>query len=93
MILMVGRHRIVIRGDVHGVGFRWAARMLAERLHLCGTAKNRTDRSVEIIVEGEPDALREFESWCYSGPAGARVTTVEVDRETASGEFHGFVIV
>lgn len=90
---MVERHRIVIRGDVQGVGFRWAARALAERLHLYGTARNISDGSVEVVAEGTADALREFEAWCYSGPTGARVTAVEVTLEPARGVFRDFVIV
>lgn len=90
---IVEGRRIVVRGEVQGVGFRWTARALAERLHLRGTVRNASDGSVEVIAEGEPDALREFEAWCYSGPAGARITVVEVAREPAHGAFRDFVIV
>jgi acylphosphatase len=49
-----------IRGQVQGVGFRMAAKSLAQRLHLKGFARNLTDGSVEICAQGTKDQLEGF---------------------------------
>jgi len=89
---MQSRLRCTILGHVQGVGFRWAAAGKARDLGLSGLAQNLPDGAVEIIVEGSPDALREFEAWCYSGSKAASVVSVEVHREPAEGTFTGFSI-
>jgi acylphosphatase len=51
---------IVARGRVQGVGFRAAAKHLANRLHLQGYARNLADGSVEIYAQGKKDTLDQF---------------------------------
>jgi acylphosphatase len=81
-------------GRVQGVGFRWWARRRAEALGLTGWVMNADDeRSVELVAEGEPERLDEFERFLNIGPDGARVERVEARREPASGEFDRFGIV
>lgn len=86
------RCRIIVTGTVQGVGFRAAACRLALTIGLVGVARNLPDGSLEFLLEGSPDALREFEAWCYSGPDGARVTNVLCTREPWVGEFVDFII-
>ncbi|HSI99996.1 MAG TPA: acylphosphatase [Patescibacteria group bacterium] len=81
-------------GRVQGVGFRWWARRQAEELGLVGWVMNADDeRSVELVAEGDSEALSELERRLAQGPPGARVEGVEARRLTASGEFAGFGIV
>ncbi|MCV0404231.1 MAG: acylphosphatase [Chloroflexi bacterium] len=83
-----------IHGQVQGVGFRWWVRREAQRLDLSGWVMNADDeRTVELLAEGEADALDELERLIGAGPSGARVDSVEVSRGTASGVFDGFGIV
>jgi len=83
-----------ITGRVQGVGFRWWARRHAEALGLAGWVMNANDeRSVELVAEGEPVQLDEFERRLNIGPDGARVERVEARRGPASGEFDRFGIV
>lgn len=83
-----------ISGRVQGVGFRWWARHQAEALQLTGWVMNADDeRSVDLVAEGESDALDELERRIRRGPSGARVEGVEVRRSPASGEFDRFGIV
>lgn len=77
---------------MQGVSFRWAAREKARVLQLQGIARNLPDGAVDIVAEGEEKALRALESWCYSGPRGASVTSVEVVWEDAQGTFDEFLI-
>jgi acylphosphatase len=83
-----------ITGRVQGVGFRWWARRQAESLGLVGWVMNADDdRSVELVAEGEAEALTEFARRLKVGPAGARVESFESGRGPASGEFDRFGIM
>ena len=47
-------------GRVQGVGFRWTARREAGALGISGSAENAYDGTVLLVLEGPPDALRQF---------------------------------
>lgn len=85
------RLRAVARGDVQGVGFRYAVRRVARDLGLTGFAENRADGSVLVEAEGPPEGLEILESFLHSGPRLATVTSLSSRREQATGEFQGFV--
>jgi acylphosphatase len=83
-----------IVGRVQGVGFRWWVVSRATDLSLTGWVMNSDDeRTVELVAEGDPQALDELERRLRIGPPGARVEGVEVRRAAASGEFERFGIV
>lgn len=83
-----------ITGRVQGVGFRWWVRREAVALKLTGWVMNADDeRSVELVVEGEPATLDELERRVRMGPSGSRVESVRAARGPASGEFDHFGIV
>ncbi len=44
--------RVLYEGDVQGVGFRYTARGIANRLGLTGGVENLNDGSVQLIAEG-----------------------------------------
>jgi acylphosphatase len=69
---MSGR-RVVVKGLVQGVGFRWACRREAERLGVTGWVRNVPDGSVEVAVHGDDAAVRAMLDWLRAGPPGARV--------------------
>ena len=90
------RERLSARviGRVQGVGFRWWARRQAAELELVGWVMNADDeRSVELVAEGDSEALAELERRLAQGPPGARVEQVESRRAEASGEYDTFGIV
>ena len=86
------RARIIVSGIVQGVFFRSSSRYQALHLGLKGWVKNRTDGKVEIVAEGENDAIMDFIQWCHLGPPGARVDHVDLEWEDYIGEFPGFSI-
>jgi acylphosphatase len=49
-----------VRGDVQGVGFRFWARARARDLGLVGYAKNLPDGRVELVAQGDGDAVDRF---------------------------------
>jgi acylphosphatase len=70
--------RLVIRGRVHGVGYRDAAVQAAFVNQVGGWVRNRNDGTVEAFVQGSPDAVARYLEWARRGPPLARVTAVEV---------------
>ena len=80
----------VVRGEVQGVGFRWAVQRQADRLGLTGYAENLADGSVRVEAEGDPDRLDRLEAFLWQGPRWAEVRSVEAERAAATGEFHDF---
>ena len=87
------RVNIIVRGRVSGVFFRAAAQREARRLGITGWVKNRGDGSVELVAEGEEDAVKEIISWSHHGPSAARVDNVDVRWRAYTGEFSDFRIV
>lgn len=47
-------------GRVQGVGFRYTAEDLAREMGVSGWVKNLRDGRVELVVEAEEDALKNF---------------------------------
>lgn len=83
--------RVRISGRVQGVGFRQAAAARARSLGLAGWVLNAPDGSVQAVFEGPRDRVGSMLAWCRRGPAGARVDTVEEEKETPRG-LRGFEI-
>jgi acylphosphatase len=79
------RRRAVVTGSVQGVGFRWSARLEAQRLGVTGYARNRVDGAVQVEAEGEPAAVDAFVAWLRSGPPSASVAGVEVSELEPAG--------
>lgn len=86
------RVHLRITGYVQGVFYRATTRETALRLGLTGWVRNRSDGSVEAVVEGDEDAVDRLAEWCGKGPPGASVHGVEVRKETPTGEFTSFNI-
>lgn len=87
-----GRVEATVRGVVQGVGFRWHARQMARRLGLRGYVRNRLDRTVQVVAEGNERRLREFLSYLQTGPSSAVVERVEANWLPGSGEFSDFEV-
>ena len=79
------RRRVVVRGRVQGVAFRFATQEEAQRLGLSGWVRNRTDGGVEAVFEGPPAAVARAEAFCAAGPPAARVETLEGHDEPPEG--------
>lgn len=72
------RCRVVVRGKVQGVGFRWFVRERARVLRLAGCVCNRADGSVEVQAEGDQTAIDSLLRFLRDGPPGAQVLGLEM---------------
>jgi acylphosphatase len=89
--MRLGRHYLV-EGRVQGVGFRFFVRTAAAREGLHGWVRNLPGGSVEIVAEGEVEALDRFEHQIRQGPRSSYVARVEVTDRGATGHESGFDI-
>lgn len=65
------RLRMIVSGRVQGVFFRAAAAEQARLLGIAGVARNREDGTVEIVAEGDRNALELLAAWAHRGPTSA----------------------
>jgi acylphosphatase len=82
---------IFVFGDVKGVGFRAAAKVVADNLEIKGYAKNE-GKFVLIEAEGSDDNLENFIEWCNSGSELARVERIDL-KEGHLKSFREFSII
>ena len=87
---MIAR-RLVVRGRVQGVGFRYAAVDAGLRFQVDGWVRNRNDGVVEALVQGDAESVAAMIEWCRRGPPAARVTDVEI-AEAAPEPIAGFAL-
>jgi len=84
--------RYLISGRVQGVGFRFFAEAAGQREGLQGWVRNLPDGRVEIVSEGDAEALERFERVIRQGPPGGRVDGVEIDSTALKIREAGFNI-
>jgi acylphosphatase len=89
---MLVARRLVIRGRVQGVGFRFFAVEAAAVEGVSGWVQNLYDGGLEILAEGDRDAVARFEAKIRRGPARAVVDAVQVDDDVPSGRSGPFII-
>ncbi|RZS60835.1 acylphosphatase [Xylanimonas ulmi] len=79
------RVRVVVRGRVQGVGFRFWTTDTAYSAGLSGWVRNRDDGAVEAELEGAPDAVDGVLAALRQGPPLAHVTAVHAVDVPARG--------
>jgi acylphosphatase len=68
--------RYYVSGMVQGVGYRYFARQVAQRLGVAGYVKNLRDGRVEVYAIGPPSLLASLREELERGPSGASVSSV-----------------
>jgi acylphosphatase len=84
------RAHLIVKGRVQGVCYRMETEDVARRLNLTGWVRNRRDRTVEIVAEGEKENIEKLIQWSRRGPRLARVDDIEIQWQEPTGEFKGF---
>ena len=77
--------RAVVRGDVHGVGFREATARRARDLMVSGWVRHGEDGTVVVHAEGEGPAVEALTAFLHQGPPPARVAAAEIQRVAVEG--------
>jgi len=86
------RKRLLIRGRVQGVGFRWFTRDTAAAMGVSGWVRNLHDGDVEAEAEADPETLRRFIAELKTGLPFARVDAMTETDIPARGEEKPFDI-
>ncbi len=67
-----------IKGKVQKVGFRYSVvdYVMTQNLPIVGHVRNLADGSVQVIAQGDIEALKELHRFCTKGPPKAEVREV-----------------
>lgn len=84
-------YHLIIHGKVQGVFFRKTAKSMAQKFAITGWVKNLENGNVECEICGDHQMLENFIAWAKEGPAGAKVSNVDVSAKTTVG-YQGFEI-
>ena len=87
------RVNVIVSGRVQGVFFRVSTLEKAQQLGLVGTVKNLPDDTVEILAQGQPEAIEELLRWAHHGPPSAEVRSLAIRDETAGTEHKTFQVL
>lgn len=90
---MRAQAKIIVKGKVQRVGFRYFTYKLAKKMGLVGYVKNLEDGSVEIVVEGKKEDIIKLISDVRIGPPNAFVKDLEIYWFEPKYNFNDFIIV
>ncbi len=82
--------RFLVTGRVQGVFFREHTRRRAVKLSLAGHAINLSDGRVEVLVQGDGQAIDAMQDWLWQGSPLSRVTDVSIESVDSGNEISGF---
>jgi acylphosphatase len=84
------RAHIIISGIVQGVFFRVETQRAAQRYGVNGWVRNKSDGTVEAVIEGQRHKVDEMLNWCRKGPPRAVVRQVDVEWGDYTGAMADF---
>jgi len=84
--------RVCVTGRVQGVWYRKTTQAEAERRQLTGWVQNRSDGSVEALLQGPREDVDSMIAWMHEGPKGAHVSDVATLETEVNEALCGFRI-
>ena len=78
--------RVIISGKVQGVFFRAETQKAARRYGVAGWVCNRTDGTVEALMEGLREDVEALIAWCNAGSPMSHVDRVDVKWKKYTGK-------
>ena len=84
--------RLVARGRVQGVGFRWYVYNEANKLGINGYVRNMANGDVEVFAEGDKQKIEELILWVNKGPSFSRVIDLLTEWHDYKGHYQSFDI-
>jgi len=85
--------KIIVRGVVQGVGFRWFVERNANRLGLAGTVKNLPNGEVEVWAEGDKENIEQLITAMHEGNGASSVYKLTTEWVTGEPRFENFQIL
>lgn len=85
--------KIVIDGTVQGVFFRQFIKTEADKLSVKGLTRNLENGNVEVIAEGDKEAIEKLIEICKKGPQFAQIRSLKVEERKYSGDFKEFKVL
>jgi acylphosphatase len=82
--------KIIVKGLVQGVGYRYFCYKKAIEYGVNGYAKNLDNGDVELEIEGDRGLLNDFINELKTGPGPAQVKKVLIDELAFSNKYSGF---
>ena len=87
------RVKAIVDGIVQGVGYRYNVKHIAIKDKIKGYVKNLDDGRVEIVAEGDDQALERFLNDIRINKEPIFVESIDVSYEEPTGEFKTFKII
>jgi acylphosphatase len=91
-LMMKQRVKLIVTGQVQGIGYRWFVQQEAMQEKLSGWVRNRPDGTVELEAEGDSDRMDQFINALRSAHPNARVDHIEIQRLEPLKKSAGFDI-
>ena len=89
---MFNAFRVIIRGRVQGVGFRYFTKARADELQIRGWVRNLPDGNVEVLACAKKEILERFMHYLETGPIGSQVDEAQFQWMQESQQFGSFEI-
>lgn len=86
------RIKAIVSGRVQGVWFRAHTRDKARELGVRGYVRNLRSGDVELVAQGDDDALESLLEWARIGPPMAAVSEVRVSEVENGEDFDNFEV-
>ena len=87
------RVHLLVSGNVQGVFFRQALKVIAKKNNISGWVRNLKDGRVEAVLEGDSKSTNSVIEWTRVGPANSRVDDIKVINEEFENEFLTFDVL
>ncbi|MDM8538498.1 acylphosphatase [Desulfobacterales bacterium HSG17] len=86
------RAHILISGKVQGVFFRAETQKAAKRHNVSGWVRNKSNGTVEALIEGKEKDVALILEWCKTGSPLSKVKNIDIRWGDYQGEFSDFTI-
>ncbi len=84
--------KVIVRGLVQGVNYRFFCHQNAADMNIKGYAKNLLNGDVEVVAKGDDGLIQDFIKLLKIGPRASNVTSIHVDDIECDEDFSGFSV-
>ena len=82
--------KMIVKGRVQGVGFRWFVQQRAKSFGVSGYVRNLDNGDVEIEAEGDRGRVEELLKSVRVGPTFSKVRDVVIEWQQFTGKYYSF---